>query len=85
MLLRGLLSMFPGKTNPKDLGKALALSQIGLEMVVPIVLGFALDSYLGWLPWATVVGAVLGMILGLTHLVQLTKKDTTKNDEANKP
>ena len=28
---------------------------------------------------------VLGLILGLTHLVQLTKKDTTKNDEADKP
>ena len=77
--------MFPAKTNPKDLGKALALSQIGLEMVVPIVLGFALDSYLGWLPWATVVGAVLGLILGLAHLVQLTKKDASANEKTEKP
>ena len=77
--------MFPAKTNPKDLGKALALSQIGLEMVVPIGLGFALDSYMDWLPWATVVGAVLGLILGLAHLVQLTKKDASTTDKTEEP
>ena len=70
--------MFPGNTDRKELGKALALSQIGMEMVTPIALGLVIDYYLGWLPWATVVGAVLGLIGGLAHLVQLTKKDDPK-------
>ena len=70
--------MFPGNTDRKELSKALALSQIGMEMVTPIALGLVIDYYLGWLPWATVVGAVLGLIGGLAHLVQLTKKDDSK-------
>ena len=77
--------MFPGNTDRKDLGKALALSQIGVEMVTPIALGLVLDYYLGWLPWATVVGAVLGLIGGLAHLVQLTKKDAAKDEKKEAP
>ena len=77
--------MFPVNTDRKDLGKALALSQIGMEMVVPIILGLVIDYYLGWLPWATVVGAVLGLVGGLAHLVQLTKKDTKKADKTEGP
>ena len=69
--------MFPANTDRKDLSKALALSQIGMEMVAPIALGLVLDYYLGWLPWATVIGAVLGLVGGLVHLVQLTKKDAS--------
>ena len=73
--------MFPGNTDRKGLGKALALSQIGMEMVTPIVVGLVIDNWLGWIPWTTVAGAVLGLIGGLAHLVQLTKRD----DEAEGP
>jgi len=76
--------MFPGNTDQKNLGKALALSQVGMEMVTPIALGYVLDYYLGWLPWATVCGAVLGLIGGLAHLVQLTKQDASKKDKDKK-
>jgi F0F1-type ATP synthase assembly protein I len=79
--------MFPGNTDRKGFGKALALSQIGMEMVIPIALGLVIDYYLGWLPWATVVGAVLGLIGGLAHLVQLTKKEDKNvwNDKTEGP
>ena len=77
--------MFPANTDRKDLSKALALSQVGMEMVAPIVLGLVVDYYLGWLPWATVVGAVLGLIGGLAHLVQLTKKDLAKKNKMEGP
>jgi F0F1-type ATP synthase assembly protein I len=80
----GVLAMFPGNTDRKGLGKALALSQIGMEMVIPIGLGLVVDYYMKWLPWATVVGAVLGLIGGLAHLVQLTKKDE-RHDETEGP
>jgi F0F1-type ATP synthase assembly protein I len=51
-----------------------ALSQIGLEMVVPIVVGLVLDHYLGWTPWALIVGAILGLVGGFAHLVHLLNK-----------
>jgi len=78
--------MFPGNTDRKELGRALALSQVGLEMVAPIGIGFGLDTWLGCLPWATVIGAILGLVGGIAHLVQLTsKKDSQdKNESRNK-
>jgi F0F1-type ATP synthase assembly protein I len=67
--------MFPGSTDPKKLARYLALSQVGLEMVVPIALGAVLDHYLNWSPWGVVIGVILGLVGGLAHLVQLTRQD----------
>jgi F0F1-type ATP synthase assembly protein I len=64
--------MFPGSTDPKKMARYLALSQVGLEMVAPIILGLVLDHYLGWSPWGVIVGAVVGLIGGLAHLIQLS-------------
>lgn len=55
--------------DPKQLGRYLELSQIGLEMVVPIAIGAILDSVLEWAPWGTIVGAFLGLIGGMAHLI----------------
>ena len=60
--------------DPKELGYYFTLGQVGLEMVVPVGLGVLLDRWLGWMPWCTVIGAVLGLALGLIHLVQLTNR-----------
>ena len=70
--------MFGGSTDPKKMAQYLALSQVGLEMVAPIILGLVLDYYLNWSPWGVLVGAVLGLIGGIAHLVQLT---SSKNNE----
>src|SRR5262245_49631269 len=59
-----VLSMFPGPTDPKKMARYLALSQVGLEMVTPIILGLVLDHYLGWSPWGVIVGAILGLTGG---------------------
>ena len=40
-------------------------------MVVPLVVGLVLESYLEFRPWGVVVGAVLGLTLGLVHLIAL--------------
>jgi F0F1-type ATP synthase assembly protein I len=40
------------------------------------------DHYLGWLPWGTVVGAVLGFSVGLVHLIWVVSKD---NGDASPP
>ncbi|MFO0841961.1 MAG: AtpZ/AtpI family protein [Gemmataceae bacterium] len=74
--------MFPGPTDPKKLGRYLAISQVGFEMVVPIILGLVLDHYLGWSPWGVIVGAVIGLTGGVVHLVQLVQD---KDDAKPKP
>ena len=65
--------MFEG-LDPKEMGRYVALGQVGLEMVIPIGLGLALDYYLGWTPWAAVAGAVLGFVGGIAHLIYLVSK-----------
>jgi F0F1-type ATP synthase assembly protein I len=66
-----------GSRSPdfKELGFYFALAQVGLEMVVPIGIGAALDYYLHWAPWGVVAGAVLGLMGGLIHLVALINRD----------
>jgi F0F1-type ATP synthase assembly protein I len=58
----------------RDLGRYLALAQTGLEMVAPIVAGVYLDKYFGWSPWATAVGAILGLVGGMAHLVIMARR-----------
>ena len=63
-----------GTPGPKEMGYYVALAQVGLEMVAPIVVGVMLDRYLGWTSWGTVVGAVLGLVVGLTHIIPLVNR-----------
>ncbi len=63
--------MLPGSQDPKELGFYFALSQVGMEMVAPVALGALLDHYLHWAPWGTIVGAVLGLVGGMSHLIVL--------------
>jgi len=60
--------------KPRELGYLLAISQIGFEMVVPIILGIVVDQWLGTIPWLMLVGVVLGLFGGLAHLVLLLRK-----------
>ncbi|HWG43621.1 MAG TPA: AtpZ/AtpI family protein [Gemmataceae bacterium] len=80
--------MFPEPGDRRELGRYLALSQIGLEMVVPIIAGLLVDYYLGWTPWATITGAVLGLCGGLVHLVhmlnKLDAKDSSPSDRESR-
>ena len=67
--------------NPRQLGKYLALAQVGVEMVAPIGLGVWLDFILDWVPWLTIAGVVLGFALGIYHLLVLTKQDDSSSRE----
>ncbi|MGE3805008.1 MAG: AtpZ/AtpI family protein [Gemmataceae bacterium] len=60
--------------DPKRLAFYLGLSQIGMEMVAPIVAGLVLDHYLGWEPWGVAAGTILGFGGGLYHLLALLKR-----------
>ena len=80
--------MFGEMPDRKELARYMALSQIGLEMVVPVVVGLLLDRYLGWTPWGLIVGAVLGLGGGLAHLLHLLNKmdsqDSSRSDRESR-
>ncbi len=67
--------------NPRDVGKYMALAQVGIEMVVPIVVGLVLDSYLNWTPWGVIVGAAVGLVGGLWHLVVMLNRIDQEREE----
>lgn len=63
--------------RPRDSRLALyaELSQVGIEMAAPIGLGAAIDYWRGWaFPYGGIVGAVVGLVGGLFHLVKLANR-----------
>jgi F0F1-type ATP synthase assembly protein I len=56
------------------MGHLFALAQIGAEMAAPIGLGVLADVYLRTMPWGIIVGAVLGFVGGLLHLLHLVNR-----------
>lgn len=47
------------------------VTSIGLEFALPAVLGHFLDKWLDSAPWLTLVGAILGMAIGMSHILRL--------------
>jgi F0F1-type ATP synthase assembly protein I len=60
--------------TPREMGYYFALGQVGIEMVVPTVLGNWIDSWLETTPWITIVAAVLGFAAGMIHLILILKQ-----------
>lgn len=58
----------------REMGKLMAIGQIGLEMAAPIGLGWWLDVQFGTLPWLIIAGAVVGLVGGVAHLVVMMNK-----------
>jgi hypothetical protein len=50
------------------------VTTIGLEFALPAFLGFFLDRYMSTAPWMTVLGAFLGLGIGMVHLVRLASE-----------
>jgi F0F1-type ATP synthase assembly protein I len=72
-----------GGVNRKELARYVAIGQVGLMMAVPPGVGALLDNWRGWSPWGVVVGAALGLTVGLFQLVRLTNQQDTI-DESDK-
>ena len=47
------------------------VTSIGMEFALPALLGFGLDRWLHTSPGFTVVGAFLGLGIGMTHVLRL--------------
>jgi hypothetical protein len=60
------------------MGYYFALSQVGMEMAAPIGLGVWADVSWHTLPWLTIVGAVVGLVGGMTHLVLLANRQARR-------
>jgi F0F1-type ATP synthase assembly protein I len=70
--------------DPKEAGNLFALAMVGLEMVVPIGVGYWLDRTLGWSPWGVTAGVILGLGGGLYHLVVLSNR-INREESSKKP
>jgi len=58
----------------RTVSRLMTIGQVGTEMVVPIGVGFLLDHYLFHsAPLCMVVGAILGLVIGIVHLVKLNQ------------
>jgi hypothetical protein len=47
------------------------VTTIGLEFALPAFVGFGLDRWWDTSPWMTLVGAILGVATGMTHVLRL--------------
>jgi hypothetical protein len=68
-----------GPPEIKDIGYYYALAQVGLEMVAPLLIGVGLDYAFGWMPRATVTGAVIGFVGGFAHLIMMLNRHEAEN------
>lgn len=57
--------------GPSKFARYAELSQIGMEMAAPIGLGVLLDRWMAWGPWGVIIGAILGLVGGMAHLVSI--------------
>jgi F0F1-type ATP synthase assembly protein I len=73
-----------GPPNPREFGTYVEIAQVGMEMVAPLGIGLALDFYLHWSPWGVVVGAVLGLIAGVGHLVAILNRHDQRDSSGPK-
>ncbi len=74
-----------GNVDPKRLKRFVALSQVGLEMVAPIGLGAIIDYNTGSAPWAIIVGAIIGFVGGMYHLIIIVNRPDEKNSDEGEP
>jgi F0F1-type ATP synthase assembly protein I len=65
--------------DARELGYYFALAQVGVEMVVPLIVGLVIDYYADWGPWATIGGTILGFVGGVVHLVALANQQEARH------
>ncbi len=55
------------------------ITSIGIEMVLPALVGHWADVYWGTEPWLVSVGALLGFTVAMMHLLALAKQSGRRN------
>ncbi len=59
------------------------ITAVSLEMVLPALLGYWLDQRWKTDPWLVCIGALLGFIVGMKHLLQLTSQAENSQKSKN--
>jgi ATP synthase protein I len=55
---------------------ATRVTAVGLEFVLPPLLGVLVDRWLGTNPLALLTGAVLGFAVGMVHILRIAREGT---------
>jgi hypothetical protein len=50
------------------------VTTIGLEFALPACVGFGLDRWWRTAPWMTIIGAFLGLGIGMLHVIRLASE-----------
>jgi len=61
------------------------ITTISMEMVLPPLLGYWLDSKLGTRAVFVILGAAVGMTLGIWHLLKITSPPSNKRPSGGPP
>jgi len=61
------------------------ISTLGFELALPAALGYWLDLQWGTEPWLLIVGALLGFLTFMTHLMQLAKQFSRSDSRRKSP
>lgn len=72
--------MWGGLIDPKFLRQGVSLLTVVADLLVPIGVGIALDHYMGWGSWGTLIGLIVGFAGSLLHLVVLLKRQDANPD-----
>ena len=79
------MSRQPGERDGSDYrGLALAGTAV-TELVAPILLGVWADSHFGWAPWGLAVGAVVGFVGGIGHLLVIANRAGETKKPGDRP
>ena len=76
---------------PKDpldvqkIGFYYSVAQVGLEMAVPPAIGLWIDSYFPGQHWGVIIGGILGLAIGIIHLIALTNRHQQRKNEPSSP
>ena len=62
--------MVDKRSPDRELQLAFTMAALGMELVVPILVGWGFDTYFHWAPWGVLVGAVLGLSMVLMHAIR---------------
>jgi F0F1-type ATP synthase assembly protein I len=57
----------------RTMARLMTIGSVGTEMVVPIVVGWVIDYYTNLMPLFLIIGSLLGLFVGVRHLVALNK------------
>jgi len=64
---------------------ASSITTIGLEFSLPVGVGFVIDRHLHTTPVATLIGAVLGFLAGMTHILAAARNLSSPTGKASSP